>query len=171
MCGNCRFKFAYRRRDSCPRCHVATEKMTNAKFLRYTYYHCTKRKHPECSQECLSDTELEQQIDQYLAHIQISEKFKEWAVKYLHELHAKYVFSGEMLIDDKPETVERWCREHPNGRGVLWDQPYNRAAATRQILWSSETFYHVTGGNSHAMIPFRTSDWSCVCAILHEWRP
>lgn len=100
----------------------------------------------------------------------LSEHFGVGDKKIVHT-HAKYVFSGEMLIDDKPETVERWCREHPNGRGVLWDQPYNRAAATRQILWSSETFYHVTGGNSHAMIPFRTSDWSCVCAILHEWRP
>lgn len=124
MCGNCRFKFAYRRRDSCPRCHVATEKMTNAKFLRYTYYHCTKRKHPECSQKCLSDTELEQQIDQYLAHIQISEKFKEWAVKYLHELHAKESEARNDIIQAQQKAYQQ-CVQRIDGLVKLKTSPAN----------------------------------------------
>jgi hypothetical protein len=34
----------------------------------------------------VSGKELDQQIDGYLVRIQISERFKDWAIKYLHEL-------------------------------------------------------------------------------------
>lgn len=88
LCGHCHFKFAYRRRTTCPRCATPIEKMINPKILRYTYYHCTRRVNPLCSQKSIRGEALEQQIDGYLSRIQISERFKEWAVRYLHELHA-----------------------------------------------------------------------------------
>ena len=50
MCGNCRFKFAYRKRDACPRCQTPIDTMTKPLFLHYTYYHCGKSKDPGCSQ-------------------------------------------------------------------------------------------------------------------------
>jgi site-specific DNA recombinase len=87
MCGNCRFKFAYRKRDTCPCCETPIEAMTNPLFLHYTYYHCGKSKNPSCSQKSVSQTELETQINDYLAKIQISDKFKDWALKYLREFH------------------------------------------------------------------------------------
>jgi hypothetical protein len=87
MCGNCRFKFAYRKRDACPRCQTPIDTMTKPLFLHYTYYHCGKSKDPGCSQKSVNRTELERQINDYLAKIQISEKFKDWALKYLREFH------------------------------------------------------------------------------------
>ena len=114
MCGNCRFKFAYRRRESCPRCHVAIEKMTNPRFLRYTYYHCTKRKHPECSQRCISGAELERQIEDYLARIQISERFKDWAIKYLHELHEQESTSRTDEIEAQRKAYDACLRQVDN---------------------------------------------------------
>ncbi len=87
MCGHCHFKFAYRKRDTCPRCKTRIDTMTKPLFLHYTYYHCGKSKHPACSQKSVSGTELERQIDCYLARIQISEQFKAWGLKYLRELH------------------------------------------------------------------------------------
>ena len=87
MCGNCRFKFSYRKRDACPHCETPIEKMINPLFLHYTYYHCGKSKNPACSQKSVSRDELEKQINDYLSKIQISEKFKEWAIKYLREFH------------------------------------------------------------------------------------
>ena len=88
LCGQCRFKFAYRNRTACPRCTTPIENMVNQKILRYTYYHCTKRVNRTCSQKSISGVALEQQIDGYLARIQISKRFQTWAVRYLHELHA-----------------------------------------------------------------------------------
>jgi DNA invertase Pin-like site-specific DNA recombinase len=89
ICANCRFKFANRRRDACPRCETPIQAMANPRFLRYTYYHCGKSKNPACSQKSVSRTELEKQITDYLARIQISAKFKAWATKYLREFHER----------------------------------------------------------------------------------
>jgi DNA invertase Pin-like site-specific DNA recombinase len=89
ICSHCRFKFAYRNRDACPRCHTPIEQMLGALFLHYTYYHCTKSKNRTCRQKSLSGKQLEEQIDQHLSRIQISDRFKDWAIKYLHELHGK----------------------------------------------------------------------------------
>jgi 5'(3')-deoxyribonucleotidase len=38
---------------------------------------------------------------------------------------AKYIFSGDMLVDDKPQNIEEWAEEHA-GVPVLWTQPYNK---------------------------------------------
>jgi hypothetical protein len=67
-------------------------------FLHYSYYHCTKKKNPECSQKCVSGKELERQIDDYLARIHISRRFRDWAIKYLHELHEKESASRNDII-------------------------------------------------------------------------
>lgn len=39
----------------------------------------------------------------------------------------KYHVWGDVLIDDKIENLEKWCKHNPQGFGILWDQPYNRA--------------------------------------------
>jgi len=98
ICSKCRLKFAYRTRRVCPRCQTPIEKMTNPVLLRYVYYHCSKSKEPKCKQKCISEMDLEQQIAQYLSRISISPRFKAWAVKYLHELHAAENASRESII-------------------------------------------------------------------------
>ena len=98
ICSKCRFKFACRNRNACPRCQTPMEQMKAPLFLHYTYYHCTKTKNPECSQKCLSGKELDRQIDDYLARIQISERFRDWAIKYLHELHENESTSRNDII-------------------------------------------------------------------------
>ncbi len=87
VCSECRFKFAYREQDACPQCKTKIDKMTRPIFRRYTYYHCTKRKDPRCSQKSISSIELERQIETYLERIQLSQTFKDWAITYLRELH------------------------------------------------------------------------------------
>ncbi|HAO79604.1 MAG TPA: hypothetical protein DCQ92_11635 [Verrucomicrobia subdivision 3 bacterium] len=87
ICGTCKFKFASRNRDVCPRCETSVAKMGKPTFLHYTYYHCSKSRRPACPQKCVSTHDLEQQINERLARITISNRFKDWAIKYLHELH------------------------------------------------------------------------------------
>jgi hypothetical protein len=87
MCSTCKFKFAYRTRNACPRCEIPVEQMVNPLFLRYTYYHCSKSRRPACPQKCVTGQAMEIQINERLGWITISKKFKDWAVKHLHELH------------------------------------------------------------------------------------
>src|SRR5579872_1260418 len=106
MCGKCRFKFAYRKRDACPRCQTPMEGMTGALFLQYTYYHCAKSKSQKCRQRCISARKLEQQIEQHLGRIQISDKFKDWAVKYLHELREMESSSRNDIIQSQQQAYK-----------------------------------------------------------------
>ena len=110
ICDKCHFKFAYRKRDACPRCETAIEKMANPTFLHYIYYHCSKSEKPRCLQKCVSGIELERQIAEYLARIQISDKFKRWAIKYLHELHAKESDARNDIIQTQQKAYNECVR-------------------------------------------------------------
>ena len=114
ICGKCRLKFAYRKRKTCPRCQTPIEKMVNPLFLHYTYYHCSKSTRPRCPQKCVSGAEVERQIDQYLARIQISERFKHWAIKYLHELHEKETLSRNEIIQTQQKAYQECVRRIDN---------------------------------------------------------
>lgn len=114
MCGHCRFKFAYRNRDACPRCETPIEKMVKPLFLQYTYYHCSKSRRPACPQQCVSGTELETQIGQHLARIHISEKFKDFCIKYLHELHAQESASQEAILQAHQKAYQECVQKIDN---------------------------------------------------------
>ena len=86
ICSVCRHKFAYRDKHHCPGCRTAIDAMRRPKILHYTYYHCTKSKDPRCSQRSIEVKNFEAQVDAYLARIQISAEFKEWAIRHLPEI-------------------------------------------------------------------------------------
>jgi DNA invertase Pin-like site-specific DNA recombinase len=106
ICGACCFKFAYRRRDCCPRCETPIASMSQPTFLHYTYYHCTQRGDRLCRQKSITAPELERQIDSHLGRIQISERFREWAIKYLHELHSHESASRNDIVRSQHTAYE-----------------------------------------------------------------
>lgn len=63
------------------------QKNGNAHF--YTYYRCTKRVVPTCSQKPVRDSELELQIKDALEKITIPPEFHQWALKCLKEEQGK----------------------------------------------------------------------------------
>jgi DNA invertase Pin-like site-specific DNA recombinase len=111
ICEHCRFKFAYRQRSACPRCKTPIEKMMDPLFLHYTYYHCGKSKRKSCKQKCITGVEMEAQISEYLAHIHISEKFKAYCIKYLHELHAKESATHKAIIEGQQKAYRDCIQE------------------------------------------------------------
>ena len=114
ICDACQCKFAYRKRTACPRCERPIEKMAKPTFLHYSYYHCSKSKKPRCPQKCISGEELEKQIDQYLARVQLSEQFKTWAIKYLHELHEKESKTRNEIIQAQQKAYRECLRSIDN---------------------------------------------------------
>ena len=114
MCSQCKFKFAYRQRKECPRCQTPIEQMTNPIFLHYTYYHCSKSKQPACTQKCVSGVELERQITEYLARIQISESFRIYCIKFLHELHTNESTVQKAIIETQQKAYQDCVQEIDN---------------------------------------------------------
>lgn len=61
------------------------KRQKNGKTHFYTYYHCTKRKNPDCSQGSVEESKLEAQIQSQLARLQIPSSFREWAMAVLRD--------------------------------------------------------------------------------------
>jgi DNA invertase Pin-like site-specific DNA recombinase len=114
ICSNCKLKFSSKNRVECPNCRTPIDKMEKPTILRYVYYHCTKRKNPKCSQGSIEEKELERQIDQYLSRIQISEAFKNWAIKHLREEREREAEAQKAILDSQRRAYENCLKKLKN---------------------------------------------------------
>lgn len=71
----------------------------NGKVHHYTYYHCTKRKDPNCSQKSIEEKELERQIAEELGKIEIPPDFKDWALARLKTQNSHEVEDRERIYN------------------------------------------------------------------------
>lgn len=77
---------------------------TDGRVRHYIYYRCTKKSSQRCSQPFIELKELERQIDFVLAHITISEKFKNWALKYLKESYKQELKQRTAIYHSQQRT-------------------------------------------------------------------
>lgn len=103
ICSNCKFKFAYENKRICPKCNTPIEKMKSPTILKYIYYHCTKKR-GNCGQGCVEVKQLEKQIDEYLATIQINQKYLDWAIKHLKKSHELESSSREVMLQSQQKA-------------------------------------------------------------------
>ncbi len=98
ICPSCHIKFNAEKHDSCPNCQLNKEEM-NIPLHVYTYYHCTRKKDPDCRQPAITEKDLEEQIKTLLLSLYVPQDFVNWAKKYM-----KFVTKSE--IKSKAETEE-----------------------------------------------------------------
>ncbi|MCD6423624.1 MAG: recombinase family protein [Elusimicrobia bacterium] len=85
ICSVCKYKFSTINHKQCPKCNTPIEKMKKPTLLHYVYYHCTRRKDPNCKQKSIEEKELQRQIVDVLERIRIPEDFHKWAIEVLKE--------------------------------------------------------------------------------------
>src|SRR3989344_2603345 len=94
---------------SCGAMVTAEEKwkhQKNGNVHHYIYYHCTKRMNQKCTEKGLEITEFERQVDKALENITIPEKFKEWALRYLHDVRREEAKTHEDIVVAKNRRYE-----------------------------------------------------------------
>lgn len=124
ICSECKCKFSSKNMFECPRCKTSIEKMKNPTILKYVYYHCSKTRNPRCTQGYIEVKELERQINEYLSKIHISERFKNWAIKYLKEENEKEITSREAIISSQRRAYDN-CLKKLNNLFQLKISPLN----------------------------------------------
>ena len=87
ICSECKGKFSSKYNTVCPHCKTDISKMKNPTHLKYTYYKCSRKKDPNCSQTSIEFKDLSKQICEVLGKISISEKMKNWYIKYLSQIN------------------------------------------------------------------------------------
>ncbi len=123
-CSSCRHKFSSLNRTECPKCKTKISEMTNPKIGHYIYYHCTKRKDANCSQQWVDATTLEKQINELISTIEIPESFKLWAIKKLNKLNDLEVQSQTSVISSL-QNAYKDCLQKLNNLNKLKICPQN----------------------------------------------
>ncbi len=83
-----------------------TKRQKNGNVHEYIYYHCTKKKTEPCFEKCIELKELNKQIDNTLAGITISDRFKDWAIKNLHEVRKNEAGMHEIVFQNKQKELD-----------------------------------------------------------------
>jgi len=83
-----------------------TKHQKNGNVHKYTYYHCTKRKDPDCEQGSIDRKNLEKQIKRILGTIEIPAEFREWAVKCIKEENKKESQCRNQVLDSQQQTYK-----------------------------------------------------------------
>ena len=78
ICCKCRYKFACRSKENCPRCKLPISEMKISHRLVYTYYHCAKSYNPTCREHSVTLQELKRQIAQILTEVRLPTLYELW---------------------------------------------------------------------------------------------
>jgi site-specific DNA recombinase len=128
ICSNCRHKFAYSKKSSCPKCDMAIIDMESPKYLRYDFYHCTKRKDPLCTEGSIEEKSIDSFLSTYFKeNLSISPDLANWCIKNLDQLEQ----ASEQTDFERRVSLERTLKIKQNedrelslmrARGLLTDQ-------------------------------------------------
>ena len=72
--------------------------LRNGDTAHYTYYHCTKRKDPDCPEKSLTETKLSDQICEKLLALKIPAEFHTWAMKLFESEQEREVESRGAIL-------------------------------------------------------------------------
>ncbi len=124
ICTACKLKFAYKRKNACPRCKTKIEGMKKPKILQYVYYHCTKRKNPKCTQRSVQVGDLESMIDKTLKGFKVSPEFAQWALEELETDTKQTIKNQSAVIDSQQRRYKDVVTELQN-LAQLYTSPKN----------------------------------------------
>jgi site-specific DNA recombinase len=106
-------RFAFTGLMRCGNCGgmiTAEEKLKrqlNGNVHHYVYYRCAKRKDEHCPEKMVRLADLMAQIDAVVEGLTISEKFKDWALRYLHEVRQNEAMSNQSVLESKQKQLAR----------------------------------------------------------------
>jgi len=90
------------------------KKQKNGNVHRYIYYHCTKRKNPNCSQKVVREEEIENQIMNILERIEIPPEFCKWAIEQLKTEHEKEQVDRNIILSTQQRSYNTCIQKLDN---------------------------------------------------------
>ncbi len=104
ICSECKFKFSYSNKRNCPKCQASIEDMNDPLYLHYIYYHCTKKKNPDCTEGSVPEVYIDGYLSTYYKeHLQISESLSKWCIENMEQLGT----SDHQNVLEKKATLEK----------------------------------------------------------------
>lgn len=104
-CKDCNKKFSINNRRECPLCLKDIKNKSDFTFLKKNYYRCTKKR-GYCSQKCISEDEITEQISEIISALDISDSMYEYGIQHIHTAEKKTDHSI-LLIQLKGERTKK----------------------------------------------------------------
>ena len=79
--------------------------MVNPKRRHYIYYRCNKRIDTKCPEKTIELKELTKQADIIIRGLTVSDQFRDWAIKHLHQVRKEEAKSHEQIVAQKQKRV------------------------------------------------------------------
>ena len=83
-----------------------TKRNLNGNVHLYVYYHCTRRKDPNCTEKVIEEKKLESQIKEKIQAIDIPPSFKDWAIRYFKTNEAEALESEDKVIESQERAYD-----------------------------------------------------------------
>ncbi len=106
--------FAFTGLMKCGNCGCAitaeskVKKQKNGNIHYYTYYHCTHKKvNFKCDESAVEVKDLEIMFAEKLSELKISDDFKDWAIKHLHEIRTTEADSNKISMNTASKELQR----------------------------------------------------------------
>jgi hypothetical protein len=140
ICSECKNKFSSRHTTTCPKCKTDVLQMSNPKILKYVYYHCTKKKNPQCSQKSIRIEDFEKQFDTILGDVTIDDDYLRLALDYLKDRQGLEV-NDETTITKSLQEAFNNCQTRINNLHKEYTSPQNADYS----MYSPEEFKRYKG--------------------------
>ena len=111
---------------------VTAEHKCNRYGRRYVYYHCTKRRRdPRCSEPCVQEKQIEEQIIEFLRGLAIPESLHQWAMKGLDKAKNERLKTEDLKKSETEKAIMDIDKQMQNltkmrVRDMLSDEEYAR---------------------------------------------
>lgn len=105
ICTRCRTKFSLRGKERCPSCTVQIDRMPEAKRLTYTYYHCTRRKVPRCTERSIRAEQIESQLADFLGRITIPAPLLDYALRRIPEFYGELAAATSTAAESRKHAL------------------------------------------------------------------
>ncbi len=133
--------FAFRGPITCGECgcmvtaETKIKRQKNGNVHTYTYYHCTKKRNPKCSQGSIEEVELQKQISKVLEEIELPADFCEWALDILKSNNVIEAQDRNLIIGNQRTEYDKVLKKldsliEMRANGEITDKEYAKSKTT-----------------------------------------
>jgi DNA invertase Pin-like site-specific DNA recombinase/predicted metal-binding protein len=115
-----KYKFKYTGFVRCGECGASItaehkiKRQKNGNVHHYIYYHCTKRKDPNCDQRVVEEKALETEIEDTLDRIKLHPSFLDWAIEKLKEENIDQIEKKRREKEEDKKEYESFSKKINN---------------------------------------------------------
>ncbi|MCX6753002.1 MAG: recombinase family protein [Candidatus Nomurabacteria bacterium] len=150
---DCKYKFAYRDKNNCPKCNKEINKLNNPKYLIKSYYYNVRKKKNKIPYKGLNEEYITKEVKQYFnENLTFSNSLLNWSKKYIHELKDKEINDNILVRKDKENRKNDFENKKRKTRELLRDNKITSEEYNEDLVLLKQEY-------QDTQEPLKENDW------------